>query len=319
MESWKVGTDFCSWDGVTCDRVRGNMIGLDLNCSWLYGTIPSNISLFLLPHLQHLNLAFNDFSISPISSGFGQFARLTYLNLSSSWFSSQVPLKLSHLSQLTSLDLSPDGFVYLDASVMKRLVKKLNKLRELQLDEVDKSLVPVSSFMNLSSSLTSLTLEACQLSGRMSNNIFHLPNLHERNLKENRELMGIFPMANWTNPLRFLDVSSTTFSGELLKSIGNLKFLRNLGLNECNLDISSNNLSGIVDFDKLTKLKYQQDLDLSYNSLSLSIKKIMFSRSNSVSVCVVMLGVVVDHVLASKAMVVGQKMIFALRGGKHYP
>uniref|UniRef100_A0A7N2MDP2 Leucine-rich repeat-containing N-terminal plant-type domain-containing protein n=1 Tax=Quercus lobata TaxID=97700 RepID=A0A7N2MDP2_QUELO len=233
MESWKVGTDFCSWDGVTCDRVRGNMIGLDLNCSWLYGTIPSNISLFLLPHLQHLNLAFNDFSISPISSGFGQFARLTYLNLSSSWFSSQVPLKLSHLSQLTSLDLSPDGFVYLDASVMKRLVKKLNKLRELQLDEVDKSLVPVSSFMNLSSSLTSLTLEACQLSGRMSNNIFHLPNLHERNLKENRELMGIFPMANWTNPLRFLDVSSTTFSGELLKSIGNLKFLRNLGLNEC--------------------------------------------------------------------------------------
>ncbi|KAM3746751.1 hypothetical protein ACB098_06G224600 [Castanea mollissima] len=213
MESWKVGTDCCSWDGVTCDRVRRDVIGLDLSCSWLYGTIPSNIRLFLLPHLQHLNLAFNDFSLSPISSGF-----------------------------------------------------------------VDMSLVSVSSFMNLSSSLTSLTLEACQLNGRMSNNIFHLPNLRELNLKENRELMGVFPMANWTNPLRFLDVSSTTLFlrvannklyGSIPKSISNLANLRDL-------DISSNNLSGIVDFDKLTKLKYLQDLDLSYNSISLSIKKWMF-------------------------------------------
>ena len=29
MESWKKGTDYCSWDGVTCDRVKGNLIGLD--------------------------------------------------------------------------------------------------------------------------------------------------------------------------------------------------------------------------------------------------------------------------------------------------
>ncbi|KAK4578029.1 hypothetical protein RGQ29_028241 [Quercus rubra] len=284
MKSWKVSTDCCSWDGVTCDRVRGDVIGLDLSCSWLYGTIPSNISLFLLPHLQHLNLAFNDFSFSPISSGFGQFARLRYLNLSGSWFSSQVPLKLSHLSQLTSLDLSHNGFVYLEASFMKRLVKNMTKLRELQLDEVDMSLVSVSSFMNLSSSLTSLTLEACQLSGRMSNNIFHLPNLCELNLKENRELMGVFPMANWTNPLRFLDVSSMTFSRELSKSIGNLNFLRNLGLNECSftgsvptslgnltqlthLDLSYNDFSGEIP-SLLSKLKELSYLALQFNQLT---------------------------------------------------
>ena len=284
MKSWKVSTDCCSWDGVTCDRVRGDVIGLDLSCSWLYGTIPSNISLFLLPHLQHLNLAFNDFSFSPISSGFGQFARLRYLNLSGSWFSSQVPLKLSHLSQLTSLDLSHNAFVYLESSFMKRLVKNMTKLRELQLDEVDMSLVSVSSFMNLSSSLTSLTLEACQLSGRMSNNIFHLPNLCELNLKENRELMGVFPMANWTNPLRFLDVSSMTFSRELSKSIGNLKFLRNLRLNECSftgsvptslgnltqlthLDLSYNDFSGEIP-SLLSKLKELSYLALQFNQLT---------------------------------------------------
>ena len=278
MKSWKVSTDCCSWDGVTCDRVRGDVIGLDLSCSWLYGTIPSNISLFLPPHLQHLNLAFNDFSFSPISSGFGQFARLRYLNLSGSWFSSQVPLKLSHLSQLTSLDLSHNGFVYLESSFMKRLVKNMTKLRELQLDEVDMSLVSVSS------SLTSLTLEACQLSGRMSNNIFHLPNLCELNLKENRELMGVFPMANWTNPLRFLDVSSMTFSRELSKSIGNLKFLRNLRLNECSftgsvptslgnltqlthLDLSYNDFSGEIP-SLLSKLKELSYLALQFNQLT---------------------------------------------------
>ena len=278
MKSWKVSTDCCSWDGVTCDRVRGDVIGLDLSCSWLYGTIPSNISLFLPPHLQHLNLAFNDFSFSPISSGFGQFARLRYLNLSGSWFSSQVPLKLSHLSQLTSLDLSHNGFVYLESSFMKRLVKNMTKLRELQLDEVDMSLASVSS------SLTSLTLEACQLSGRMSNNIFHLPNLCELNLKENRELMGVFPMANWTNPLRFLDVSSMTFSRELSKSIGNLKFLRNLRLNECSftgsvpislgnltqlthLDLSYNDFSGEIP-SLLSKLKELSYLALQFNQLT---------------------------------------------------
>ncbi|KAF3947214.1 hypothetical protein CMV_026621 [Castanea mollissima] len=80
MESWKEGTDCCSWDGVTCDSVRGDVIGLDLSCSRLYGTIPSNASLFDLPHLQRLNLAFNDFNYSQISSGFGRFAK----NLSSS-------------------------------------------------------------------------------------------------------------------------------------------------------------------------------------------------------------------------------------------
>lgn len=30
--SWKEETDCCSWDGVTCDGVKGDVIGLDLSC-----------------------------------------------------------------------------------------------------------------------------------------------------------------------------------------------------------------------------------------------------------------------------------------------
>jgi uncharacterized protein YjbI with pentapeptide repeats len=236
MENWKEGTDCCSWDGVTCDRVRGDVIGLDLSCSRLDGTIPYNSSLFLLTRLQLLNLAFNDFYSSPISSGFGQFSRLRYLNLSHSYFFGQVPIELSHLSQLASLDLS--GYLYLSGdnlqvslqtSVVKRLFQNLTKLRELHLDFVNMSSVSLTSFMNLSSSLTSLTLGGCQLCGRLPDTIFRLPNLLKLSLIGNSELTGFFPMVNWTNPLRYLDVSYTHFSGELPKSIGNLKILKVFG------------------------------------------------------------------------------------------
>ena len=228
MENWNEGTDYCSWDGVTCDRVRGDVIGLDLSCSRLDGTIPYNSSLFLLTRLQLLNLAFNEFHQSLISSGFGQFSRLRYLNLSHSYFFGQVPIELSHLSQLASLDLS--GYLYLSGdnlqvslqtSVVKRLFQNLTKLRELHLDQVDMSSVSLTSFVNLSSSLTSLTLEGCQLCGRLPDTIFHLPNLLKLSLIGNSELTGFFPMVNSSKALRFLDVSYTIHnSGELPKSIG---------------------------------------------------------------------------------------------------
>ena len=98
MESWQEDTNCCLWDGVRCDTASGDVVGLDLSCSWLNGTIPSNSFLFLLPHLQHLNLAYNYFNHSPISFRFGQFARLNYLNLSYSMFSG----KVHHLNYPTS-------------------------------------------------------------------------------------------------------------------------------------------------------------------------------------------------------------------------
>ena len=68
--SWKEGTDCCSWDGVTCDIVTRNVLGLNLHCSKLEGTIDDTSTLFHLLHLQSLNLAFNYFSGSQISPKF---------------------------------------------------------------------------------------------------------------------------------------------------------------------------------------------------------------------------------------------------------
>ncbi|XVF19594.1 hypothetical protein REPUB_Repub11eG0124300 [Reevesia pubescens] len=50
-DSWKEGIDCFLWDGVTCDNITGQVIGLNLSCSWLRGAIPSNSSLFHLSHL----------------------------------------------------------------------------------------------------------------------------------------------------------------------------------------------------------------------------------------------------------------------------
>ena len=66
MKSWKADSDCCSWDGVTCDTLNGEVIGLDLGNSWLYVPLNSNSSLFNLRHLRKLNLDSNNFSYSTI-------------------------------------------------------------------------------------------------------------------------------------------------------------------------------------------------------------------------------------------------------------
>ena len=89
--SWKNGTNCCTWSGVTCDKVTGNVIQLNLHCSQLQGIIHSNSTLFFLPHLRSLDLSFNDFTGSQISPNFARLTSLRHLNLSYSYFVGQVP------------------------------------------------------------------------------------------------------------------------------------------------------------------------------------------------------------------------------------
>ncbi|TXG67673.1 hypothetical protein EZV62_008948 [Acer yangbiense] len=236
MKHWKEDMDCCSWEGVTCDRVTGDVIGLDLSCSWLYGSIPSNTSLFLLFRLQKLNLAFNFFNSSHIPSDFVTFPSLTHLNLSSSYFSGQVPFQISHLSRLISLDLGtswPGDHLTLETLVMQRLVQNMTKLEQLILDNVNMSTVAPGYLINLSSSLVLLSLSDCELHGSIPENIFHLPKLQALNLPNNYNLKCDFPTVNWSSPLRYMDVSSTSSSGKLPDSFGNLKSLSYLNMENC--------------------------------------------------------------------------------------
>ena len=138
--SWTEGTDCCLWDGVTCDNVTGNVIGLDSSCSRLEGSIDDNSSLFHLSHLQSLNLAFNDFGGSQISPVIGRLKELTYLNLSSSYFGGLVPYEISHLSKLTHLELSENDLT-IEEKTFDLLVSNLTKLSLLKLEATNLSLI----------------------------------------------------------------------------------------------------------------------------------------------------------------------------------
>ena len=107
--------------------------------------------------------------------------------------------------------------------------------------------------MNLSSALTSITLNNCLLRGKLPDHIFRLPNLCELILTDNPELTWFFPMVNWSTPLRFLDVAPTIYLRELPKSIGKMKFIQHLFMSKCKFNGSIRawlgNLTQLIDLD----------------------------------------------------------------------
>ncbi|TYH74978.1 hypothetical protein ES332_D05G441400v1 [Gossypium tomentosum] len=248
-DSWKEGTDCCSWDGVTCDHLNSHVIVLDLSCSWLYGNFPSNTTLFLLPHLQKLNLAYNYFNLSKIPSEFGRFISLFYLNLSNTGFAGEVPSQVSHLSKLVSLDLSCRADAQtIDKHALEGLVHNLTEVRHLFLDGINMSSVNAHVFMNLSSSLRSLSLAFCDLQGKFPKNIFDLPNLNLLNLGGNQNL-NLDPLKfNRSSNLEHLDLSWMSSSTEI-DSVDNLQALKYLDLSGNSffqgLSVSITNLSSL--------------------------------------------------------------------------
>ncbi|XP_038690672.1 receptor-like protein Cf-9 [Tripterygium wilfordii] len=312
--SWKEGSDCCSWKGVTCDIVTGRVIGLDLNCSWLQGSLNSNNSIFQLSHLHKLNLAHNDFNRSEISSKFGNFENLTHLNLSESGFSGKVPSEFSYLSKLISLHIS---FLKIEEATLRGFLQNCTVLQELFFEGVDMASVNPGLLMNVSSSLQSLHIDFCQLRGKFPENILLLPNLQ---LLQLTGLSVDLPMSNWSTPLRDLQLSFLDSTRELPESICNLTSLNSLVFYESSfskslipncigslthlihLSMESNNLCGGIPYSlsNLTKLDFLSlsrnklvgpapdlsnlsklvFLDLSANSLSGTISSSSFSFSS---------------------------------------
>ncbi|BFG29780.1 hypothetical protein CerSpe_160540 [Prunus speciosa] len=280
--SWQKGKDCCAWSGVTCEKMSGHVIGLNLRFGGLQGNIHSNSSLFSLGHLKRLDLSYNNFRGSPISSKFGGFVSMTHLDLYYSNFSGAIPSEISHLSNLVSLYLSHYS-LRLDTLNFNRIVQNLTNLKELQLYGVDMSSVVPDSFKNLSSSLTTLGLFNCHLQGKFPESIFHRPNLRLVDLRYNYNLRGSLPNSNWSSPLETLYLSQTRILVDWHRLTRNFKSLRTLYLSNCNfvgsylaflgnltqimqLDLSSNSFGGQIPWSLFLNIESLVYLNLNGNN-----------------------------------------------------
>ncbi|KAK8585553.1 hypothetical protein V6N13_050531 [Hibiscus sabdariffa] len=232
FDLWDANTDCCWWEGVTCDA-HGHVIGLDLSYQNVSGSFHS---IFNLHHLQHLNLAGNNFNTTLLSYGFDRLPNLTHLNLSSSCFHGQIPVGISFLTRLVSLDLSNQDDCYrryyhfldpyngigiyypftlpylleqplkLEKPNFKRFIKNLRYLRELYLDGVNISFQSsewCETTSLLLSKLQVLSLSNCGLKGPLCPSLSTLSSLSKLYLDNN-------PISYL--PPNFMEISSPLIS-----------------------------------------------------------------------------------------------------------
>jgi hypothetical protein len=140
---WNKYVDCCSWKGVSCNE--GRVIGLYVTKESISAGLDNSSSLFRLQYLQNLSLAYNNFDNSEIPLEFDKLSNLIYLNLSNVGFGGQIPIAISRLTRLVTLDLSiSDTFetpatpaLKLENPNLNMLVQNLSELMELFLDWVN--------------------------------------------------------------------------------------------------------------------------------------------------------------------------------------
>ena len=253
--TWKNATDCCSWSGVTCHPISGNIIGLDLACSGLSGELHPNTTLFRLSHLQSLNLALNDFSSSRLSSLFGGFVSLTHLNLSRNFFlEGEIPSQISQLSKLESLDLSFTMLTWKENS-WKKFLQNATILEELILDYVNMTFSSMRP-LNLSTSLVNLSLKYTGVQENLKTDILCLTKL--KHLWLSRNSFKYFPNLSCSvATLTILDLSWNMLEGTIPASLSNFTHLTFL-------DLSINYLNDSISSSVLT-LPHLTFLDLRHN------------------------------------------------------
>ncbi|CAN8271240.1 unnamed protein product [Cochlearia groenlandica] len=287
-KSWtNVSKDCCKWDGVTCDTNSGDVIGLDLSCSCLYGRLEANTSLFKLQHLRNLNLAYNNFLFSPIQTKFSMIhdsisnlKHLTSLVLQGSNFFGKIPYSLENLSYLSQILLTSNHFT-------GEIPSSVGNLKELIVFNVGDNKLSgnfPSGLLNLTK-LRYLSLGSNQFTGFLPSNISQLSNLEGFFASDNffegaipaslfkiSSLIYIYLTNNQLNDLvgiEYISMFSSHFQMVYLSDC-NITELPEFIRDQKNLesiDLSKNVIKGQVP-DWLWKIETLEDVDLSKNYLS---------------------------------------------------
>ncbi|KAF2600267.1 hypothetical protein F2Q68_00011956 [Brassica cretica] len=195
----------------------------NLGVNSLEGEIDSSSSLFRLKNLRTLNLAYNDFNSSIISTQYTTFKELTVFNLSQSSFSGQVPTELvqltnglilsslGNLSRLTNIHLSGNTF----GGEIPSSFGRLNQLTSLDVNSNKLSGNFPIALLNLTK-LSYLSLSYNQFTGILPPNISSLSSLENFEARQN-SFFGTIPSTFFfTIPsLGTIDLADNQLSGAL--------------------------------------------------------------------------------------------------------
>jgi Leucine-rich repeat (LRR) protein len=208
----------CSFTGVTCDRRREHVVGLDLSNMDISGAIPPVIGE--LSHLRSLDVSNNSFSGVPAS--IGNLTRLQRLFMNYNRISGAIPPVISDLSQLRNLDISYNR-------ISGAIPPALGRLSQLQ----------------------ALNISSNNISGAVPPSIGNLTLLTNLFMDENI-ISGVIPLAicNLTR-LQYLYISNNNLTGQIPAELSNL---RKIGA----LDLSNNQLTGVIppSLSELTVMYY---------------------------------------------------------------
>ncbi|GAB4861183.1 hypothetical protein Ancab_036340 [Ancistrocladus abbreviatus] len=283
LESWKPGTDCCTWQGVSCQAANGTRVNSIMVSGqpnkpdgYLSGTISPGLSkltyldgiylqslnisggfpvaLFKLPNLLFIYIEDNKLS-GQLPANIGDLTQLVALGLQGNKFTGVIPNSIAKLTQLTQLRLGRN-------SLMDRIpdgIRNLRSLIQLSLEENQLSGSIPDIFSSLSD-LRTLNLSHNRFSGKIPPTISYLaPKLTYLYLGHNNLVGQIPDLLGMFTTLDTLDLSSNQFTGVVPKGFGNLTKI-------FNLDLSRNQL---VDPFPEMNVKGIESLDLSYNRFHL--------------------------------------------------
>uniref|UniRef100_M1AQ65 Hcr9-OR2A n=1 Tax=Solanum tuberosum TaxID=4113 RepID=M1AQ65_SOLTU len=260
---WNKSADCCSWDGVKCDEMTGQVIQLDLSRSQLRGEFHSNsimpAEISHLSKLHVLSIESDPYELRFEPHNFElllkNLTRLRVLHLSSVNISSTIPLKFS--SYLTNLGLS-DTQIY---GILPEGVFHLSNLESLDLSDNPQLTVrfPTTKW-NSSASLMKLYLSGVNATGTIPESFGHLTSLHRLRIAS-CNLSGSIPKPLWnlTN-IEVLDLGYNHLEGPISDffRFGKIR----------SLSLRNNNFNGQLEFLSFNRWTQLGLLDCSANSLT---------------------------------------------------
>ncbi|XP_071733734.1 uncharacterized protein [Rutidosis leptorrhynchoides] len=275
-----VGTDHCTWYGITCNKAGSvKEIYVDYMGSNKGVRDLGSLHFASLPNLQVLEIVDIGFEGS-IPDQIGLLSKLVELSLRGNWLTGKIPAGLlANLTQLTHLDLSLNNFM---GSIPPSLTN-LTQLRYLYLSRNNFTGPIPPSLTNLTQ-LTVIDLSQNKFTGPIPTSLTNLTQLTDLDLSQNK-FTGPIPssITNLTQ-LTFLHLSQNKFTGPIPSSLTNLTQLTHLLLSQNKftgpipssltdltqltyLDLSRNKFTGPIP-PSLTDLTQLTDLDLSRNKFT---------------------------------------------------